>query len=182
MTGRSYQDDQVNFIQNGHGPFAYGALTRLPFTNQVLRNTYDARYGPGVSETFVDSRLYIGREDGIGDATDEIIGAQRSHGARVDVADIILCTGAQHTDETALKRGIENAYSLLKEAGILLIRSLAHPAMDEIGTNQITEWAFEAGFPEDKAFHYEAKMHQLSTLVLEGHFSDRDIKTVILTK
>ncbi len=182
LTGRSYIADQWNFLRQRKQPFTYSPLTRLHFTNRALIKTYDANYGPGTAQAVIEKQLYIGREDGVAAATDEVIRAQQAHNAPTDIADIILCTGAQHASKDDLRRGIINAHTLLKEGGTLIVRSLARPASDEIGTDQITGWAFEAGFQERDAICYEANLEQIGTLILTGHFGEREIQTVILKK
>lgn len=182
LTGRSYIADQVRFFNQGMRPFTYGALTRLHFTNQALINTYNTDYGPGTSDAFISRQLYLGREDGVAAATDEVIRAQREHGAPAEVADLILATGAQHVEPKDLKRGIVNAHTLLKEGGRLIVRSFARPASDELGTDEIVGWAFNAGFAERDAVHLEAAQGQVGALLLGGHLGGREMKTVVLTK
>ena len=182
LTGRSYLADQIAFMDRGERPFTYSPLTRLHFTNQTLINTYFANYGRETAQAFLNNQLYIGREDGVAAATDEIIRAQTVHNVPTDVADIILCTGTQHTAPADLQRGIANAHTLLKEDGMLVVRSLARPASDELGTAKITGWAFEAGFQEKNAITYEAGLNHVGTLILTRHFGEREIQTVVLTK
>lgn len=182
LTGRSYMADQMQFLRRGQRPFTYSPLARQHFTNQTLINTYEARYGPEIAKAIFSNQLYIGREDGIAAATDEVIRAQQEHNAPVDIADIILATGIQHAAPQDVKIGIENAYSLLKEGGMLVLRALARPAVDELGTDAIAKWAFDAGFEEGNAIHYEADLDRVGTLLQTGHFGKREIKAVILTK
>lgn len=182
LTGRSYIADQMRFLSQGQRPYTYSPLTRSHFMNQVLINTYNTNHGSGTAQVVMENRLYIGREDGIGEATDEVIRAQQSHGAPTEIADIVLCTGAQHASKNDLQRGITNAHTVLKEGGMLLVRSLARPASTEIGTDTITGWAFDAGFQERDAIRYEAELNQFGSLLLTGHFGTREIQTVILTK
>ncbi|MCA9324561.1 hypothetical protein KDA23_00625 [Candidatus Saccharibacteria bacterium] len=182
LTSRSYLNDQMNFITSDQRPFVFSPLTRTHFTNQVLLNTYKARYGQDVARAIIDQRFYIGREDGIAAATDEMVSAQRAQGALVEVADIILATGMQHTTPEDMRRGIENGYSLLKEGGMLVIRALARPAVDEIGTDDLAGWAYEAGFPEKNTLLYEADLSNIGSILLGGHFGEREIRTAVLTK
>lgn len=182
LTGRSYIADQIAFLDQKQRPFTYSPLTRLHFANQALINTYDANYGRGTAQAVIRNQLYIGREDGVAAATDEIIRAQTAHNALVETADVILCTGAQHAAPEDLKRGIANARTLLKEDGMLVVRSLAHPAVDELGTEEIAGWAFDAGFTDRNVVRYEAALENVGTLLLKGHFGEREIQTLVLTK
>lgn len=182
LAGRSYIEDQMRFVGKGRMPFTYAPLTRTHFMNQSLINTYDVKYGSGTASAFIEKKLFIGREDGVAGATEEFINASRSHKVPTEIADIILCTGAQHTSAEDLQKGIANAPTLLKEGGMLVVRALARPASDEIGTEEIASWAFEAGFDEKHAIRYGAALDQIGTLLLSGHFGEREIQTVVLTK
>ncbi len=182
LTSRSYLRDQMRFVQSGQYPFTYSPLTRMHFTNQTLINTYDADFGRGVAKQFCSNRLYIGREDGVALATGEMINAQLSHGAPAEIADVILCSGTQHTSRPDLELGVANAFTLMREGGLLLVRSLAHPASDEIGTDMVTSWAFEAGFDERNTKEFDADIELIGSLLLTGHFGERAIKTVVIEK
>lgn len=182
LIGRSYIADQMAFLTQGKRPFTYIPLTRLHFTNRALINTYDADYGRGKSQEFINHQLYIGREDGVAAATDEIIRAGTEHNAPTEIADIVLCTGARHASREDLKHGVANARTILKEGGILVLRSLARPSANELGTEEIASWAFDAGFTDRNVVRYEAALGQVGTLLLTGHFGEREIQTLVLTK
>ncbi|CAN5707103.1 hypothetical protein BH23PAT2_BH23PAT2_01230 [soil metagenome] len=181
LTSRSFIEDQMDFIKNGKPPFAFTPITRLPFINKVLMQTYDKLFGPGVTSVAVENRVFIGREDGISSATDEIIESQQAAGDSEEVADIISCTGIQHTNQENLVRGIANAYKILREAGMFIIRAYAKPAVDEIGTDELAEHAFESGFREQARLEYSAVSHNLGALAL-GQWPTREMKTIVLTK
>jgi SAM-dependent methyltransferase len=182
LTGRSYIADQMAFPNRGQRPFTYVPLTRTHFMNQTLANTYDANYGPGTARAVIANQLYIGREDGVTGTTDEIIRAHNGLNLPTEVADVILCTGAQHAAPEDLQRGITNAHKLLKEGGMLVVRSLARPAADELGTEEIAGWAFDAGFIDRNVVRYEAALESAGSLLLTGHFGEREIQTLVLTK
>jgi hypothetical protein len=182
LNGRGYIGDQIGFVNKHTQPFAYCPLTRTHFINQTLIDTYDVNYGPGTAQAVLEGHLYIGCEDGVAAATDEIIRAQKEHDAPVDSADIILCTGTHHIDAASLRHGITNAPTLLKESGALVIRSLARPANDEIGTEEVASWAFEAGFSDKNVIRYTAALESPGVLLRTGHFGKSEIQTLILTK
>ncbi len=182
LASRSYLGDQLAFVDKGNNPFTYSPIVRLPFTNKVLKSTYNAYYGRGTSNTFITGKLYIGKVGSVTTATNEIIKYRRSRNEAADVADVILCTGARHTTSEDIKMGITNAYELLKENGMLIVRSLARPASDELGTRQLTDWAFAAGFPEKLAIAYQPILRKLGTLPVAGHFGTREVSTVVLAK
>lgn len=182
LTGRSYIVDQAAFVRNGTPPFSYMAMTRTHFTNHVLISAYDTLLGPGTAALFVGKQFYIGREDGITSATGALISGQRAHGAPVELFDVTLVTGAQHTTREDLRRGMRNAHLTLKESGTLVIRSLARPAEAEIGTDEIVAWALNAGFEESSVIRYEAALEKPGVLIASGHFGDRAIQTAVLRK
>lgn len=182
LTGRSYVLDQAAFVRRGLRPFAYLPLTRLHFTNETLFSAYSTTFGRDGAALLAKSGAYVGREDGVAAATDETIRAQRAHNAPVDIVDIVLAAGAQHTTRADMKRGIQNAHVLLREAGMLVVRSLARPAPAETGTEEIVGWALDAGFEERHAVRYEAALDKTGVLLASGHFGDREIQTVILKK
>lgn len=182
LSSRSILRNQIDFIKTSHRPFAYVALTRMHFTDLMLMSSYDRTFGHGVGNTMVDNKLYIGREDGIASATDEMIALQGAAGAPVNIADIILCNGGQHTTREDLQRGAENAFTLAKDEGLFIIRAFAKPSADEIGTDEIAEWAFEAGFKEQTALDYEASAHSVGAAVLKPQEIERAIKTLVLAK
>ncbi len=94
----------------------------------------------------MERNFYVGREDGVAAATDEIIRANRAVTGSTEFADIILCTGAQHAVAADLRHSIRNAHAILREGGMLIIRSLARPAEGELGTRTLSDWAFDASF------------------------------------
>lgn len=182
LSSRSVIRDQLAFRTAGEGIFRYVPITRNHFTNQVLLNDYD-RMLDGLSERMIERGLFIGREDGIARATDEIISAQDAAGAPSDIADLIICTGGQHTTEADLKRGAENAIKILKDDGLFVIRALARPAADEIGADQIADWAFESGFEQGDMYEYPAHTHfNLGGALVTGSSPIRDVKTLLLSK
>lgn len=142
----------------------------------------ESHYGEGTSNIACSGQLYIGREDGIAEATNEIILAQRAHDAPAEIADIILALGAHHTTPEDLRQGMENAHTLLKDAGMVIIRGFAQPGTNELGTKEIAGWAFEAGFQEKGAIRLEASLDSVGGLLLTGHFGEREIETIVLTK
>lgn len=182
LTSRSLIGDQLNFVTMGARPFTYTPITRLHFANRVLMQTYDILVGPGTANAVINDRLYIGREDGVKDATNEMIALQGAFGTEVAIADVVIASGEQHTTPDDLKAGAENAYALTREDGIFIIRGFARPATDEVGTDRIVGWALDAGFREERTLTYTGATHNLGRLVLTGDANPREVKTVVLTK
>lgn len=147
----------------------------------MLANTYDKSY-PGGARAAIAKQRYIGREDGVAAATDEIVRTHRDNGKTAEVADIILSTGTQHIERSDLKHGIGNAHTLLKEGGMLVLRAAAVPMAEEIGIDEIASWAFDAGFDEKNSIRYNAVLDTIGMLLTTGHAGGQHLKTVVLTK
>jgi len=177
---RSFVYDQVTFLMRGDRPFVYSPLARTRFTNRAIMHTYDNQVGSGSTQSFTENQLYIGREDGVKASTEEIIEMQTKHTGRCDIADVIVCAGAQHSTSEDIKAGIENASKILKAGGILIVRSVAKPSSNEIGTDQITDWAYESGFPEN-GVQFSSTYQSLGHLILTG-IDRRLMKSVVLTR
>jgi hypothetical protein len=183
LTSRGLILDQLGFMHGDkkHTPFVYTPLTRLHFTNQALLHTYETVLGPGAANLMADRRFYIGREDGIASGSDATIQAQKDVGRSPEVADIIICNGDQHTTADDLERGATNAYTLLHEDGVFIVRGLGKPAESEVGTDQIADWAREAGFLDEATFETEVNPHTW-TEAQSSKFTARVMKTVVLSK
>jgi hypothetical protein len=182
LSSRSLLRDQIGFVEAGQRPFAYVGITRMHFTNLMLMNSYDRNFGTGIADTMIQQRFYMGREDGIASASDEIISAQTAAGGPVEIADIIICNGGQHTTREELERGTANAYTITKDEGLFIIRAFAKPSIEEIGTDEIAEWAFEAGFKEQTALEYEGEVHSVGAALLRAQAAERTLKTIVLAK
>jgi hypothetical protein len=182
LTGRSIIRDQLKFLDYQVRPFTYSPLTRTHFMNKVLMMDYDRQLGEGASRLMVDRKMYIGREDDVASATDEILDAQRRHDAPTEVADIVLSTHAQHTSASELQAGIRNAYSLLKDSGLLVIRALAQPDGDETSAEMMAGWAFDAGFDEAKASRHDAIVENTGSLLVSGHFGKQMMQSIVIRK
>jgi hypothetical protein len=180
LVSRSFVDDQIGFIEKGHPPFTYTPLTRTHFTNQAILQRYNRLLGPGTSGIAMDKRLFIGREDGVKAATAEIVEKQTQHTGRCDIADVIVCAGTHHSNPEEIKAGITNAAHLLKEAGILVVRSVAKPSGEELGTDQIIDWAYESGFSEN-GVKFSATYKSIGHFLRTGH-ATRQMKSVVLTR
>lgn len=182
LTGRSYIRDQMAFVSEGARPFTFLPFTRMHFTNKVLMHTYDNQYGKGMTDMVVHKKLYVGREDGVGHASRELITGQKSHGAPAGIVDIIIATGAQHTTKADLREGMEHAHDLLVDEGMLVLHALTRPTAEETGIRELTEWAYEAGFDPRHAIHYEATIRDVGNLLVTGHFANREAQVVVLKK
>lgn len=181
LMGRSIIEDQIDFCDRGTQPFGYMPFVRLPFTNKLLLHTYNDQIRPDGDEYVLKEAYYLGHEKGVAAGTDEVIGKLRDRGHPSDVADIIICNGGAHASEEDLRHGVYNAYKLLNEFGMFLIRSFANPSESELGTDKIAGWAYEAGFDERLSIVYSAVSH-IGALAMSGLGNLREMKSIILAK
>lgn len=180
LMSRSLVGDQVNFLRRDKRPFAYVPVARTHFTNSVIMREYDRRLGAGAAAMMIDNHLYTGREDGVESATNEMVEMQTRYTGSCDIADVIVCAGIQHSTPEDIKAGINNAGRLIKQGGVLVVRSYAQPAADELGTEQIIDWAYDSGFPEN-GVQFSATYQSLGHTVQTGRQS-REMKAVVLTR
>jgi hypothetical protein len=157
VQGRYHIDTQVRMLQRGVRPFSYMPIARGAFVNSFLMKYLDARmeqaFGePGLVKQLIAKQLYLGREDGISSATDEIIRAQKANGAPYDIFDLVISSGLYGLPHDELAKGMENAYKVLRTGGALALR---HPVPKvtptAIGGHEALSMAKEAGFKVDEA-------------------------------
>ena len=182
ITSRSHLTDQLQFPEQDAKPFVYVPVTTGNFMNQVLIGTYNSLHGDGTSEKMIGDRFYVGQEEGVAVATDEMIKAQATYGARLDIADLILCANTHHMTTHDVETGITNAATLLSEEGLLVIRGLARPADSVIGIEEMVAMADQAGFNIGRANRYKADLSVFGAPLLSGHFDNGVTETVVLTK
>ena len=182
LSSRSLIHDQIELINRKVSPFVFAPLFRQHFTNQVHIQTYAKLLDKDIARLVLDNRLYIGREDGVDAATAAIIDAQTVYGASTAVADVILCTGAQHSTPKDIRSGIERAHTLLVEGGSLVIKAFNRPGVDELGADQIAAWAFNSGFEERHSQSFLTGISSIGILLSSGHFGEREMKTFVMQK
>jgi hypothetical protein len=182
LAGLSHTKAQSIMVLGGEKPYRYLPISRLPFTNQVLAESYDAFLGPGSSQSFMRSQYFLGREDGIASATNEIVEAQTRATGTTEVADAVLASGLMLADKNELKTGIFNSFKILKEGGVLVIRAVALPSADEVGASRMLEWAHEAGFDESKTKRFEVLTGSLGAAMVHGSAAQRQSISAVLTK
>jgi len=182
LTGRSYINDQAAMIDRQSRPFIYMPITRTPFMAEVITTRYEQIYGPGARRAFINKGLYIVRQDGVGTASEVLLESRRLHNQPSETADVILAVHAQHTEADDLKRAVTNAYPLLKQDGMFIIRGMARASEHtEATADDIAGWAFDAGFKERDALRYD-KVNVNLGAALVGEEVARHTKTVVLTK
>lgn len=182
LSSKSIQADQIKFITKGLRPFTYVPVTRLHFTNQSLIFNYDNLLGARGSGLALETGLYVGREDGIDSATTEMIRVQRANSAPTEFADVIICTGAQHSTAEQIERGVRRSYALLREGGLMVVKALSKPSYDELGADTIAGWAYESGFEENKTTTFETGLFSPGILLQSGHFGESEMRNIIFKK
>jgi hypothetical protein len=102
------------------------------------------------SESYMRSGFLVANATGILAASSGM--ARTSPGA----ADLVLCSGLQDVEKQALRAGIENAFTILRPDGMLMVRSQRIRDPESSSTiDDMLEIAYQAGFSAKSArfFH-----------------------------
>lgn len=159
LQGRFHIDRQLVDLQVGHPPYTYLAFGKGPFINQFLQQYWaeQLNYDQGLID-YTMGRLYIGREDGIAAASNELAAGQLQHTGSTEVADIVIASGIYTAGHDEMQTGIDNAYKLLRPGGILLTRApkaVDLEAPDDVSAEETADMAFRAGFDRSKAQFFD---------------------------
>jgi hypothetical protein len=182
VSGRSFQDDQMAFPDKRLHPFTYIAIGRNHFINRFLVNSYDQIHGRGSASLMAGQGWYAGLEVGVAAATDHLIAAKLATDKAVDYVDIAVLRGLHHVDTAEAVTGIENSLRLLRDGGQLVLRSMAFPLPNEIGTDEMVEWAVAAGFQKKNMVAFDGNSRSIGSQILSRHYGERETRTVVLEK
>lgn len=174
LQGRHYIDQQYADIMQGKRlPYVYVPIVKGPFINEFLQQYWLEKLGQQYAGLFNDSiqgRIYIGREDGIAAATNEIIAETKRGVGSAAIADLVVASGIQKAAYQEVETGITNAYELLRPNGSLLVRA---PVEDGVEEDEVSGWemyrmALDAGFERDKAKVHHVPMRGPGTEPVPG--------------
>ena len=141
--------EHVEALQQGR-PFTYVPIAKGCFINFFMGIFLSMLMTPEASESYMRSRFLFSSEAGILAASSNM--ARTSPGA----ADLVLCSGLQDVEKQALRAGIENAFTILRPDGILMVRSQRIRDPESSSTvDDMLEIAYQAGFSAKSArfFH-----------------------------
>jgi hypothetical protein len=190
INSRSILSDQVGFIDNGEdgAPFTYMGFTRNRFAYEVLKMSYDYirvrdvmpnRYRAHMMR---QSAFFAGGAGPMVNAIDFIDCAIAEDKMRIESSDVVVATGAAHTTAGDMYYGVSRAYNMLREDGRLIVRGLAFPAADEVGTDQMADWAHESGFDPKRTLLFSPTLAKSVALMTRGRNDNRSVKSAIFHK
>lgn len=129
----------------------------------------------------IDRGQYRGQENGDSGVL-HMLAALEAQGSDPQIADLILATNTQHSTHDSLKRAILHSHRLMRAGGTLVLRGFVHPGQDEFGIADLQRWAYEGGFDEGRAIHFDSKMTSGRSILSRGHDLDREMQTVVVRK
>jgi hypothetical protein len=149
LGGRFVMKEHLNALAKGR-PFVYVPITRGPFITTFLISYVSTLMTQESMSVYMNNGFFVPREEGIGAATSYLVRAAPGQ------ADVIFCSGLQNVDKGELRAGIVNAYPLLRDGGVFLLRSQKNREPAESSTiDDMLEIAFVSGFsPQSAQFFY----------------------------
>lgn len=150
ITGTKFIDAQLSALGRNLFPFQYIAVSDGPFINQFLMtylgNKADKLYGQEVRRLATSGTLFIGREDGMQQATEALLATPQPSGTH-EMCDVILMTGVHEAEPTELEYAIKNSHHLLRPGGKLMISAPTAQVRDTMAPflTQL-QWAKETGY------------------------------------
>ena len=155
INSRFMLQEHVEALQQGR-PFTYVPIAKGCFINFFMGIFLSMLMTPEASENYMRRRFLFSSEAGILTASSNM--ARTSPGA----ADLVLCSGLQDVEKQALRAGIENAFTILRPDGILMVRSQRIRDPESSSTvDDMLEIAYQAGFSAKSArfFHSMAGLN-----------------------
>lgn len=140
LCGRFVVKEHLNALAKGR-PYVYVPVTKGCFVTAFLIGFASTLMTKESMAVYMNNGFFAPHEGGIRAATNSFI---QSAPAQVDV---IFCSGLQMINKQELRAGIENAFILLRDGGILLIRSQKTREPSESSTvSDMLEIAYASGF------------------------------------
>jgi len=150
ITGTKFIDAQLSALGRNLFPFQYVAVSDGPFINQFLMgylgSNADKLYGSEVRRLATSGTLFIGREDGMLQATEALLATPQPSGTH-EMCDVILMTGVHEAQPEELEFAIKNSNHLLRQGGKLMLSAPLTQVRDTMTPfSAQLEWAKEAGY------------------------------------
>lgn len=150
ITGKKFLDTQVSALQRNLPPFQYIGVSDGPFINQFLvtylGDELEKSFGREARPFATSGRLFVGREDGMQQATQELLATPQPSGTH-EMCDLILMTGVHEANPAELEYAIRHSPQLLRHDGKLMlsapiqqVRPSTTPYAKQL------DWAQEAGY------------------------------------
>ncbi|HEX8762333.1 MAG TPA: hypothetical protein VF733_01100 [Candidatus Saccharimonadales bacterium] len=152
LQGRFHIHQQLqDWRNNRFRPYTHLALGKGPFINTFLQFYWKEYAGPRAAEQAI-GKIYIGREDGMADASNTFIEGSKRRAIPVEIADIALASGIHLAGQGEIFTALRNAFTLLRPNGVLLVRApkAANDRTTFTSAEQMVEVALDAGFSLEK--------------------------------
>ena len=138
LQGRFHIEEQYATIRN---TYQYAAFTKGPFVNEFLMGYWGHMIGHDLLPRLLGG-LYAGRENGLADASGDLISELATMGKTDGIADVVVASGIHSAGERDVETGIRNAHTLLRDGGSLVIRA------PKKGNNASSGYAYAEGMLE----------------------------------
>lgn len=158
IQGRFHVEQQIAELGKG-GSYQHIAITKGPFINEFLMNYWGERVGRDLLPRVLGG-YYVGRENGIAEASSDLITDFSKAIGSSEVADIVIASGVHSAGRTEMAIGIRNAHTLLRRGGSLLLRAPKIDAQinpDYAYAEHMIDMAEQAGFKTEDGQYFNVK-------------------------
>jgi hypothetical protein len=150
ITGKKFLDTQLDALQRNLPPFQYIGVSDGPFINQFLvtylGDELEKSFGREARQFATSGRLFVGREDGMQQATQELLATPQPSGTH-EMCDLILLTGVHEASPPELEFAIKNSSQLLRPDGRLMLSApIQQVKPSTTPYAKQLDWAQEAGY------------------------------------
>lgn len=150
LGGRFVIREHINAQAKGR-PFIYVPVTNGYFIPAFLLGFASTLMTKESMAVYMNNGLFAAEDKGIRAATNRLIQVAPAQ------VDVIFCSGLQMINKQELRAGIENAFTLLRDGGILLIRSQRNREPAESSTvDDMLEIAYASGFSRKTSRFFES--------------------------
>jgi hypothetical protein len=150
LSGRFVMKEHLNALAKGR-PFVYAPIARGSFIPTFLVSYVSTLMTKESMSIYMNNGFFAPKHEGIRAVTNYFIQAAPGQ------ADVIFCSSLQMVDKQELRAGIENAYPLLRDGGVLLLRSQKTREPAESSTiDDMLDIAFASGFSSQSARYFHS--------------------------
>ncbi len=150
LGGRFVMKEHLNALAKGR-PFVYVPIALGSFIPTFLVSYVSTLMTKESMSIYMNNGFFVPKHEGIRAVTNYFTQAAPGQ------ADVIFCSSLQMVDKQELKAGIENAYPLLQDGGVLLLRSQKTREPAESSTiDDMLEIAFASGFSPQSARFFDS--------------------------
>lgn len=172
VSGKKFLDQQLHGLARNIPPFQYIGISNGPFINQFLTSYLQKRlvrnFGQAAGEYATNGRLFVGREDGMLQATQGLIKTPQPSGTH-EMSDLILMTGVHKADRRELEKTIKLSSQILRPQGKLMLAApLTSVEGGSVPFRDQLQWAQEAGFMAEWQKDVQTGSELLGTSTVSG--------------